>query len=123
MTREPNCITKVQNDHTKESWGWGSADLVSVERRGGPKAKAEGTAHRTAPQGKVGSHGAPVHTGRRLRGKSVLTVHRFTQDGASGESQFPWCTGSHRSAFQLIKSVPTVHRFHSSDTIIHVCWA
>ena len=20
-------ITKVQNDHTKESWGWGSADL------------------------------------------------------------------------------------------------
>ena len=59
---------------------------VSVERRGVPKTKAEGTAHRTALQGiksvptvhqftqnspsgdKVGYHGALVHTGQRFSG-------------------------------------------------------
>ena len=95
MTREPNCITKVQNDHTKESWGWGSADLVSVERRGGPKAKAEGTAHRMEPQGES-------------RFPRCSGSHRTAPQG---ESRFPRCTGSHRTAPQGIKSVPMVHRF------------
>ena len=42
-----------------------------------------------------------LHTGRRLRGKSVPTVHRFTQDGASGDKVSshgaPVHTGQHFS--------------------------
>ena len=68
---------------------------------------------------KVSSHDAPVHTGQRFRDKvSSHGVLVHTGQPFSGESQFPWCTCSHRTALQGIKSVPTVYRFTQDNASV-----